>query len=118
MNPHLATSLKAVKLHGAPVVYYVKGTASFNIETGQVTSTDQTINIQAIPKPIRANQYNYPDLIGKETTMLYVVNHQLTFTPSVNDKFAIGSDTFIVQSIIKHYARGDLVLYKLIAVKG
>jgi hypothetical protein len=67
---------------------------------------------------IRANQYNYPNLIGQDAALFYLVNYNLVFTPTVRDKILIDSQVYNVDSITEHRANGAIVLYKILALRG
>ena len=118
MNPFIASALKLINRNGFSCTYVVVTEGTYNIETSSVTTTETNHTVTMYDKHIRANQYNYPDLIGKNSSIFYLANSGISFQPKVNDKIVRGSETFTVQTIVKYHARGELVFYKLIAVKG
>ena len=67
---------------------------------------------------IRANQYNYPNLIGQDAALFYLANNNLKFTPAIRDKIIVGSRTYVIDNITEHRASGQIALYKILAVKG
>ena len=117
-NPFLLASLKAVNRNGTDCTYVSVAEGAYNVETGSTTNVETSYTVKMFKKHLKANQYNYPNLIGKDAAMFYLVNDHLGFTPAINDKITIGSLTYKVDSIQEHYARGDLVLYRLVTVKG
>lgn len=117
-NPFLLTTIKMIKRHGQEMNYVKVIGGSYNVETGSVTNTTMDFSVTMYKKHIVANQYNYPNLIGKSSAMFYLANNALTFTPAIRDKIVVDSETYEVESIVEHRAQGQLVLYKIIAIKG
>lgn len=117
-NAFLTSSTKMIDLHGQSVTYIKVSEGSYNIETGSTTNTDSTYTVKMYKKHIKANQYNYPNLIGITSAIFYLANNNLSFTPAIRDKITVDGETFEIDSISEHRARNQLVLYKLIAVRG
>lgn len=117
-NPFLVAAKNAINRNGSTCSYVVVAEGTYSVETGSVTNVETTHSLKMYKKHIKATQYNYPNLIGKDAAMFYLVNDSLGFTPGINDKITFGSDTFTVNTIQQHYARGELVLYRIVAVKG
>lgn len=117
-NPFLNSTQRMIDLHGQSVTYTKVTEGTYNIETGSTTNTDTTYTVKMYKKHIRSNQYNYPNLIGRDAAMFYLANLNLAFTPELRDKITINNEVFEIESIVEHRARGELVLYKLITVKG
>lgn len=118
MNPFLNTTKRMIDQHGQSVTYTKVTEGTYNIETGSTANTDTAYTVKMYKKHIRASQYNYPNLIGRNAAMFYLVNFELAFIPSVRDKITVNGETFEIDSILEHSARGEIVLYKLIAIKG
>lgn len=118
MNPFLVAAKNAMVRNGTTCSYIAVAEGTYNVETGSVTNTETTYTVKMYKRHIKINQYNYPNLLGKDAAMFYLVNDSLAFTPGINDKITFGSDTYTVDSIQQHYARGQLVLYRIVAVKG
>lgn len=118
VNPFLLSSARAINRNGVLCTYVSVAEGAYNVETGSTTNVETSYTVRMFKKHLKANQYNYPNLIGKDAAMFYLVNDSLGFTPGINDKITIGSLTYKVDSIQEHYARGDLVLYRLVTVKG
>jgi hypothetical protein len=118
MNPFLASTKKLIDLHGDTCTYKVVNEGAYNIETGSTANTETSYSVVMYKKHLVANQYNFPDLIGKDSAIFYLANNSLSFSPNINDKVLFNTETYTVQSIVKHSARGDVVLFKILAVKG
>lgn len=118
MNPFLNSTKKILALHGQDVTYTRVTEGVYNIETGTTTNTSTTLTVKMYKKHIKANQYNYPNLIGITSAMFYVAADALGFVPAIRDKVTVNSEVFEIESILEHSARGELVLYKLIGIKG
>ena len=117
MNQFLKATQEAIARNGVQITYKKKGNSTYNPDTGLVTSTDVDYVITSYPKHIRASQFHYPDLIGKESYMFYIAGEQV-FTPAVADSILFDSFLYKVDSIQKHFAAGVTCLYRVIAVKG
>jgi hypothetical protein len=117
-NPFLASTQRMINQHGQSATYIKVSEGSYNIETGSTTNTDTSYTVKMYKKHIKATQYNYPSLIGKTSAIFYLVGDALDFTPAIRDKIVAGNETFEIESIAEHSARGQVILYKLIAVKG
>lgn len=118
MNQFLASVVDKLKRHGEDATYVRVVEGSYNVETGSVTNTETSYTVRIYKRHISANQYQYPDLIGKDAAVIYLAGNALTFAPSVRDKFIISGVTYNVESISEHRARNQIVLYKLASVRG
>lgn len=120
MNRFLAQTINLISQNGLQVTYKsIQGDSStYNVETGSVTRTSTSYSVKAYPKHIKASQYNYPDLVGKQVCMFYVANNALPFSFKFQDEFVYNSITYKVQSWEEHFAEGELCLYKVLCVKG
>jgi len=114
----LASTKYQIDRHGENMSYVVVTEGSYNIETGSVSNTNTTYTVKMYKKHIKANQYNYPNLIGQDAAIFYLTNYDLQFTPAVRDKIIDSTGTYVIDSITKHQAIGKVVLYKMLAVKG
>lgn len=117
-NEFLVNTTKFIDLHGVTASYISVLEGSYNVETGSTTNTETTYNLKIYKKHLKASQYNYPDLIGKNIAMFYISNNSLSFTPAVRDKIVFGSETFTIDSIQEHAALGQVILYRVIGVKS
>jgi len=91
---------------------------AYNPSTGTVQNTSTSYSVKMYKKHIKANQYFFPDLIDRDIAMFYLANNSLSFTPKVNDQIVSGSSTYSIKEIQEHSASGEVVLYRIIAVKG
>lgn len=118
MNEFLQATKKMLSMHGMLGTYISSASGVYNIETGKVTNSETSYSVQMYKKHLKASQYNFPDLIGKDAAIFYIANDSLAFVPKINDKITYNAETFMVSSYAEHIAKGSVVLYKLIAVKG
>ncbi len=118
MDKYLAITLRAINQHGRVCTYSVITEGSYNIETGSTTNAETTYSVKMYKKHIRANQYNYPSLIGRDSALFYLANNNLSFVPASKDKITIDSVTYTVDSVTEHAADGLVILYKILTVKG
>lgn len=118
MDKYLSIVLRAINQHGKNCTYSVVTEGEYNVETGATTNTQTAYSIRMYKKHIRASQYNFPNMIGRDSALFYLANNSLSFLPSPQDKITIDSVTYIVDSVTEHAADGLVVLYKILAVKG
>ena len=118
MDKYLSIILRAINQHGKTCSYTVVTEGLYNIETGSTSNTETSYSIKMYKKHIRATQYNFPSLIGKDSALFYLANNALTFTPRPKDKITVDSVTYTVDSIMEHSADGLIILYKIMTVKG
>jgi hypothetical protein len=117
-NAFLASAKRSMDRHGQNVQYVSVTEGQYNVETGSTTNTETNYTVKMYKKHIRANQYNFPSMIEKDSALFYLVNINLSFLPAPKDKITIGAATYTVDSITEHSADGVVILYKLLAVKG
>ena len=118
MDRYLAIALRAINQHGKSCTYTIVTEGAYNIETGSTTNTETSYTIKMYKKHVRASQYNFPNMIGRDSALFYLVNNNLGFLPAPKDKITIDSITYTVDSITEHAADGLVILYKILAVKG
>jgi hypothetical protein len=117
-NAFLVSTIRQIEKHGQTMTYKAVTEGAYNIETGSTTNTDTSYTVKMYKRHIRANQYNYPNLIGQDAATFYLANHKLAFVPSIRDKIIVDSNTYIIDSITEHRADGQIVLYRILAIKG
>lgn len=118
MNLFVASTRRMIEQYGAPISYRTVGEPMYNIETGKtVASTPVVKEFKAYKKHIVANQYNYPNLIGKEVAEFYAYAGSFDNKPRINDKIVVDGETYTVQRFAEHGAYGQVILYKLLCVK-
>lgn len=118
MNYFLQSTVKLINLHGESMTFVSVSESAYNVETGDTTNSDKNYTVTMYKKHIRANQYNYPNLINQDAALFYLANNNLNFIPNIRDKIIVGSKTYIIDSITEHRAFGKIALYKLLAVRG
>lgn len=118
MDKYLGITLRAINTHGRNCTYTIVTEGTYNIETGSITNTETAHTIKMYKRHIRASQYNFPNLIGRDSALFYLANNNLSFVPAVKDKITIDGVTYTVDSITEHAADGLVILYKIVAVKG
>ena len=118
MDKYLAIVLKAINTHGKTCSYTIITEGTYNIETGSTTNTETSHSVKMYKKHIRASQYNFPNMIGRDSALFYLANNNLSFVPAVKDKITIDNITYTVDSITEHAANGLVILYKILTVKG
>lgn len=118
MDKYLAIILRAITQHGQTCSYTVVTEGVYDVETSSTSNTDTSYSIKMYKKHLRANQFNFPNMIGRESALFYLANNKLTFTPAIKDKITINNIVYSVDSITEHSANGAIVLYKILAVKG
>lgn len=117
-NQFLASTKRSIDRHGQTMQYLSVSEGQYDIETGSTTNTDTTYNVKMYKKHVRANQYNYPNLIGQDIALFYLANSSLQFVPALRDKIVVNSVSYTIESIVEHAANSEVILYKLLAVKG
>lgn len=118
MDRFLAITVKALNQHGKSCTYTIVQEGAYDVETGSTTNTETTHTVRMYKKHIRANQFNFPNMIGRDSALFHLANNNLGFVPAVKDKITIDAVTYTIDSITEHAADGNIILYKLLAVKG
>lgn len=118
MNPFLQAAKELVYPNGIQVTYTSNATGTYDVETGSVTNTSTATPLKAFPKAVKTSAYNYPNLIGKNVSEWLVVASDLIVSPSPLDKITRGSEVSAVDSYTEHMAGGEVILYKIITVRG
>jgi hypothetical protein len=118
MDKYLAIALKAISTHGKTCSYTIVTEGSYDIETGSTTNTETSYSVKMYKKHVRASQYNFPNMIGRDSALFYLPNNNLGFVPAPTDKITIDSITYTVDSVTEHAADGLVILYKILTVRG
>lgn len=118
MDRYLAITLQAINTNGKLCTYTAVTEGSYNIETATTVNTETSYSVKMYKKHIRASQYNFPNLIGRDSALFYLPNSNLSFVPAPKDKIVIDNITYTVDSITEHSAHGIVVLYKILTTKG
>ena len=118
MNIFLDETTRLIREHGIPVKMITVTEGTYDSNTGSVTNSEVETSIVSYPKKFTANQYNQPHLISKEAMEWLIVASDLAVKPVPQDKIKRGSTVYTVDSVKEIIARGEPVLYKVLAVKG
>lgn len=118
MSHFIQAAKELVYPNGLTVTYSSVVTGNYDIESGSVTNTTTETVIKAFPKAFKASLYSLPSLIGKNASEWLVVAPDLPSTPKPLDKILKGTEVHTVETYSEHVADGQVVLYKIIAVKG
>lgn len=118
MNRLLAAVKRQVDRHGAVAQLVKVAEGVYDPETLTTTNTETTYKLKLFKNHIRATQYNYPSLVGKDATEFYLSNDDMPIKPEMKDKIVYAGDTFVIDSIKENWAFGVLCLYQIIAVKN
>ena len=118
MNAFLSAVKRQVNRHGivAQIVKVAEGV--YDPETLTTTNTETTYNVKLFKDHLRATQYNYPNLVGKDAAEFYLSNDDMPIKPEMKDKIVYAGDSFTIDSIKENWALGVLCLYQIIAVKN
>lgn len=117
-NPFLQAVKDSVYSHGVDITFVTVTEGTYDTATGSVTNTEVNTTVKAFPKNVRTNQYNLPNLIGKQVTEFLIVPTDLAVKPNPQDKVIRGGITYTVDSVKEHAAQGEVVLLKVIVYKG
>lgn len=106
--------------HGINVIYRKVQNSSYNPDLGTVSSTTSDFNLKSYPKHIRASNYYLPNLVGKDVVLFYLSAKALKVVTSISlkDSIVYGSKEYKIESYSEHVFAGEVLLYKVIAVKG
>jgi hypothetical protein len=115
----LNASINAVQRNGVACTYVKVQTGTYDVETGSTTgATETSHSVVMYKKHLKTNQYSFPNLIGKDVGVFYLANSELLFTPAVKDKIVFDSQTYLVDSFENCMAHGQIVLFKIVAVRS
>ena len=113
----IGTTKRALQRHGLDLVYTTISKV-INEDEGTVVETPTNYTLRMYPKQIQTSQYNYPTLVGKNVVMFYVAAEDITFIPKPSDEITYQGIVYRINSYQGHTAHGQVVLYKLLGVKG
>lgn len=115
MNQIERATVEMITRHGLNCVYKSLTDPVYNVETGTATSAEATYNVRIYKKHLGTNQYNYPNLIGKDAGMFYFAAVGLGFIPKNQDHFSYAGKTYKIEEVRTHVAYGSVILYKVVA---
>lgn len=114
-NEFIQATAYAIDRHGTICTYSVITEGAYNIDTGSTTNTKTDYIQKMYLKHIKASQFNYPNLIGRESAVFYILAYGLAFIPTAKDTITSGTKVFTVDSVQSHQAAGQIVLYRVVA---
>jgi hypothetical protein len=117
-NPFITSAKRLIYRQGTSIDYINVTTGAYDVETGSTTNIEVATDIIAFPKRVKVNNFNYPNLVGKEVLEFLVVCEDLPSSPRTSDKIKYKGNVYTVESYAEVMARGELVIYKIIASKG
>ena len=118
MNPFIISAKELIYRNGINITYNSINISDYDVETGSVQETTSSTSLKGFPKALKANQYHHPNLVGKTASEWLIVALDLSSIPKPNDTILKGVEVLKVDSYSEHYADGEVVIYKIIAVKG
>lgn len=107
---------RIINTHGVSAIYNRTTEGTYDIESGSATNSVTSHSIKTYMKHMRSNQYNFPNLIGKEVGLFYIYADSIPFVPEVQDSIVYNSRQYKVDSVQSHSANGSIVLYRLVGV--
>lgn len=118
MNKFLQATNNAVNKHGTNCNYIKVLQGVYDVNTGSVVNTETVVAIKVYKKHIKATQFSYPNLIGKDLALFYIPANSLLAVPEPGDRLISNSIAYTIDSYQEHCANGEIVLYKVIATMG
>lgn len=114
-NAFMQATARAIDRHGSLATYRVITEGAYDIETDSVVNAETDYSVKMYMKQIKASQFNYPNMIGRESGLFYLLALNLGFTPSPADLIIFGGKTYKVDSVQSHSANAQIVLYRVLA---
>ncbi len=118
MNEFLQAATNAINLHGISCTYTKVTNGTYDPNTGSVTNSTTDYTVKVYSKHLKATQFNYPNLIGKDAVLIYMVPSATVGKPDTNDRITIATDVYTVDSVQEHAAKGNVCLYRITAIQG
>lgn len=117
MNLFKKAAIDAVNRNGR-ILTYTEITRTVDKITGKVIENKVDFPVKMYPRSVKATQYNFPDLIGKEVITFYLAVNSLPFTPKMNDVITKDGKIFTIRFYDFHEAHGENCLYKITGATG
>lgn len=115
MNQFEASTTRAILRHGISCVYKSIILGTYNPSLSKVVNTELSKEIVAYKKSVKVNQFSYPNLIGKEVAMFYILASDIG-EPKIGDHIVFSGRTFKVDSYQSHSANGKVIVHRIIGV--
>jgi hypothetical protein len=108
----------AINKHGVSLTFRSVVLGTYSAASGSVSTTETALIIKAYPRQVTANQFNMPNLIGKELIEFYVKASDLgAVIPKVGDVFVYNSIRYGVTSLKSYTVNGVVLMYKMLSVR-
>lgn len=107
---------RIIATHGVAATYKRVVEGVYDVDSGTATDTVTSYPIKTYMKHMRTNQYNFPNLIGKEVGLFYVYAESISFVPEVQDQIVFSGKQYKVDSVQMHSAGGKVILYRILGV--
>ena len=117
-NQFLQAAIRQIARHGVLVDYITVTEGQYDVETGTTVNAETTLQVKAFPKRVRATQFNYPSLVGRQVVEFLVAGNAFTASPTTQNKITYLGDTYTLELVSSHTALGEVCLYKLLGVKA
>lgn len=118
MQNFLRLTKQAIDRHGISVTLKTISAPVYNHLTGQATSEETAYVIKSYPRQVVANQYNMPNMLGKELIDFYISGSDLYgLQPKTNDKINFNSADYTILRVKEHRAENTVLLYIVTSVK-
>lgn len=109
---------RAINTHGQSLVYKSVNIGNYSAASGSVTTTETSIILNGYPRQVVANQFNMPNLIGKEIVEFYFQGSDFgAIVPKVNDIVVLNGINYGVTQLRSYRTNGQIVMYKLLAIR-
>lgn len=115
MNQFESSASNAILRHGVSCTYKILQVGTYDTATSKVVNTEISKTIIAYKKSVKVNQFSYPNLIGKEVAMFYVLASDVA-SPNVGDHIVFNGKSFKVDSYQSHSASGKVIVHRIIGV--
>lgn len=117
MNKFDVSTQYMIERNGHAISYIDVTEGEYDVETGKTVNTETVTLIKAYPKIVKVNQFNYPNLIGKEVIEFLISSTLLNKIPQSSDKILYNGKTYSVVSHMEHSALGQVILYRITTTK-
>jgi len=103
MSKFSSATKSAILRHGRVLTFTRVQEGAYDVETGTTTNTTTDSSIRMYKKHIRANQYNYPNLGGRDAGEFYILASDLAQKPESRDTITDGSSVYSIDSVRNDY---------------
>jgi hypothetical protein len=118
VNNFTAAAKRLIERNGISCTYTTVTPGAYDVNTSSVTNTEVNTTLVSYMKHVVANQFNFPNMIGKDVGEFYILASSLSSKPKPADKLLFSGNKYTVQSVREYHAGKELVFYTVIAVKS